>query len=416
MEQKMADLPRDRVTPSPAFTHCAVDYSGPFYVKEGRKELKRYGVLFTCLKTQAIHLEVTHSLETDSYINALRRFVCRRGPVSQMRSDQGTNLVGEKRELKDALLEMDNKKVQVKMLKLNCDWFETKLNVPSASHIRTVRSVLSALLETNGRQLNDEALRTFMCEAEAVVNSRPLTADNLTSADTVEALTPIHLLTGKTKVVLPPPGSFQKADKYAKKLWRRVQHLTYLLSALLETNGRQLNDEALRTFMCEAEAVVNSRPLTADNLTSADTVEALTPIHLLTGKSKVVLPPPGSFQKADKYAKKLWRLVQHLTNEFWNRWKQEFLHSLQARQKWIRPRRNLEQDDIVLIKDDNVPRNNWRLARVIKVIQDGDKLVHRVSVAVGDPNLTSKGKRLGTTTVLERPVQKLVLLMSTSDR
>ena len=135
VEQKMADLPRDRVTPSPAFTNCAGDYSGPFYVKEGRKELKRYGVLFTCLKTRAIHLEVTHSLETDSYINALRRFVCRRGPVRQMRSDQGTNLVGEKRELKDALLEMDNKKVQVKMLKLNCDWFETKLNVPSASHM-----------------------------------------------------------------------------------------------------------------------------------------------------------------------------------------------------------------------------------------------------------------------------------------
>ena len=234
VEQKMADLPRDRVTPSPPFTHCAVDYFGPYHVKEGRKELKRYGVLFTCLAPRAIHLEVAHSLETDSYINALRRFICRRGPVREMRSDQGTNLVGAKRELKDALLEMDNKKVQVEMLKLNCDWFETKLNVPSASHmggvwerqIRTVRSVLSALLETNGSQLNDEALRTFMCEAEAVVNSRPLTAGNLTSADTVEALTPNHLLTGKSKVVLPPPGNFQEADKYAKKWWRRVQHLT----------------------------------------------------------------------------------------------------------------------------------------------------------------------------------------------
>ena len=177
------------------------------------------------------------------------------------------------------------------MLKWNCDWFETKLNVPSASHmggvwerqIRTVRGVLSALLETNRRQLNDEALRTFMCEAEAVVNSRPLTADNLTSADTVEALTPNHLLTGKSKVVLPPPGNFQEADEYAKKWWRRVQHLT---------------------------------------------------------------------------------------NKFWSCWKREFLQSLQARQKWIPPRRNLKQDDIVLIKDDNVPCNNWHLARMISVTQD----------------------------------------------
>ena len=134
-EQKMANLPWDRVTPSPPFTHCAVDYFGPFYVKEGRKELKRYGVLFTCLASRAIHLEVAYSLETDSYINAMRRFICRRGPVRQMRSDQGTNLVGAKRELKDALLEMDKEKVQIEMLKRNCDWFETKLNVPSASHM-----------------------------------------------------------------------------------------------------------------------------------------------------------------------------------------------------------------------------------------------------------------------------------------
>lgn len=122
----MADLPRDRVTPSPPFTHCAMDYFGPFYMIEGRKELKGYGVLFTCLTSRAIHLEVTHSLETDSYIDAQQRFICRRGPVCQMRSDQGTNLVRAKRELKDALLEMDNKKVQIEMLKLNCDWLETK--------------------------------------------------------------------------------------------------------------------------------------------------------------------------------------------------------------------------------------------------------------------------------------------------
>ena len=166
-------------------------------MKEGRKELKRYGVLFTCLVTRAVHLEVANTLETDSYINALRRFICRRGPVRQMGSDQGTNFVGAKRELKEALAEMDRDKVKAEMLRSNCDWTEVKFNVPSASHmggiwerqIRTVRSVLIALLEKNGKQLNDEALRTFMCEAEAVVNSCPLTAENITSTDCAEALT-----------------------------------------------------------------------------------------------------------------------------------------------------------------------------------------------------------------------------------
>ena len=109
---------------------------------------------------------------------------------------------------------MDKEKVQIEMLKRNCDWFETKLNVPSASHmggvwepqIRTVRSVLSALLETNRRQLNDEVLRTFMCEAEAVVKIRPLTADNLTSVDNVEAPHSKSFVNGKEQINTPRSG------------------------------------------------------------------------------------------------------------------------------------------------------------------------------------------------------------------
>lgn len=186
-QQKMADLPADRLTSTPPFTYCEVDYFGPWYVKEGHKELKRYGVLFTCLVTRAIHLEVANSLETDSHINTLRYFICTRGPVRQMRSNNGSNFIGARRELKEALAEMDQDQVKTEMLKENCDWLEVKVNVPSASHmggiwerqIRSVRSVLSALLESNGKQMNDEALRTFMCKAEAVVNSRTLTAEGI---------------------------------------------------------------------------------------------------------------------------------------------------------------------------------------------------------------------------------------------
>ena len=90
----MADLPLDGLQPAPPFTFCRVDYFGPFYIKDGRRELKRYGVLFTCLSLRAIHLETAKTLETDSILNALRRFLARRGPVRQLRSDQGTNLTG----------------------------------------------------------------------------------------------------------------------------------------------------------------------------------------------------------------------------------------------------------------------------------------------------------------------------------
>ena len=80
--QKMADLPFDRVDPAPPFSYCGVDYFGPFLIKEGRKELKRYGVLFTCFTSRAIHLEIANSLETDSFINALRRFLSLRAPCA----------------------------------------------------------------------------------------------------------------------------------------------------------------------------------------------------------------------------------------------------------------------------------------------------------------------------------------------
>ena len=335
-EQKMADLPEDRLTPTHPFTYCGVDYFGPWYVKEGRKELKRYGVLFTCLVTRAIHLEVANSLETDSYINALRRFICRRGPVRQMRSDNGSNFIGAQRELKEALAEMDRDQVKVEMLKENCDWFEVKFNVPSASHmggiwehqIQRVRSVLSALLESNSQQMNDEALRTFMCEAEAVVNSRPLTAESITSPGSAEALTPNHFLTLKTKVVVPPPGIFKSADLYSKKWWRRVQHLT---------------------------------------------------------------------------------------NEFWLRWKKEFLLSLQEQQKWTKPRKNLQVNDVVIIKEDDVPRNQWRVCRVVEALPDEDGLVRIVKLEVGNRNLALSGKRSQPLATLERPIHKLVLPMSAED-
>ena len=75
--QKMSDLPEDRLHQEPPFMYCAVDYFGPWIVKDKGKELKRYGILFTCMASRAIHLEVAHSLETDSFINALRRFICR---------------------------------------------------------------------------------------------------------------------------------------------------------------------------------------------------------------------------------------------------------------------------------------------------------------------------------------------------
>lgn len=100
MEQRMADLPLDRVQEALPFEHSGVDYFSPFLVKIGRSQAKRYGVIFTCLVTRATHLEITHSFDTDSFINALRRFMACRGKVKMLRSDNGTNFHGAEKELR----------------------------------------------------------------------------------------------------------------------------------------------------------------------------------------------------------------------------------------------------------------------------------------------------------------------------
>src|SRR5664279_937342 len=84
-EQKMADLPEDRVEPSPPFCFCGMDCFGPFITKQGRKEYKRHGLLFTCLCSRAVHIEMLEDMSTDSFILGLRSFIAIRGTVSLLR-------------------------------------------------------------------------------------------------------------------------------------------------------------------------------------------------------------------------------------------------------------------------------------------------------------------------------------------
>ena len=103
-EQKMADLPVDRLTPDrPPFTTVGVDYFGPFQVKRGRSLVKRYGVIFTRLAIRAVHIEVAHSLDTDSFLLALRGFIARRDQVKEIRSDNGTNFSSGEKEFRESI-------------------------------------------------------------------------------------------------------------------------------------------------------------------------------------------------------------------------------------------------------------------------------------------------------------------------
>jgi len=115
MSQEMAELPKVRLTPyEPPFTFSGVVYLGPFYAKKGRGKVpeKRWGAMFECMNSRAVHLEVAKSLETDDFILVLMRFLNRRGHVKGLRSDKRTNFVGAECEIKEALDRIDNDKIR----------------------------------------------------------------------------------------------------------------------------------------------------------------------------------------------------------------------------------------------------------------------------------------------------------------
>jgi hypothetical protein len=225
--QLMSDLPVERLEPYKVpFTYTGVDCFGPFSIKQGRSELKRYGCIFTCLNTRAVHLEILHSLDTDSFLNAFRRFTARRGPAVKMFSDNGTNFVGGRNELVKSLTELDQSKIADEIVKQGIEWH---YNPPTASHIggvwerliRTVRKVFAGLFDQK-HKMSDEILLTIFCEIEHIINSRPITklSDDPNSD---AALTPAHFLM-LCQGHLSPPGVFHDADIYRRR-WRFVQHM-----------------------------------------------------------------------------------------------------------------------------------------------------------------------------------------------
>lgn len=204
------------------FTYTGLDYFGPLMVTVGRTKQKRYGVLFTCLTTRAVHLEVAGSLSTDSAIMALRRFIARRNCPSELHSDNGTNLRGADVELKKAALAAMEEEASVRFIQ----WRYIPPSAPfmGGAWERLVRSVKNALQVTlHERAPKEEVLATLLVEAEHTINSRPLTHVS-TSADDEEALTPNHFLLGEPSRV-PLPGAFTEDDKAGRKDWRKSQRL-----------------------------------------------------------------------------------------------------------------------------------------------------------------------------------------------
>ena len=208
---------------------------------------------------------------------------------------------------------------------------------------------------------------------------------------------------GVLKFKLNPPGASHMGG-----VWERmIRTARNVFQSLLKSHSEQLDTSSLRTLMYEVMAIINSRPLSA--VTEEDM--PLTPNMLLTMKSNITLPPPSNFADADVYSRKRWRAVQHLANVFWKRWRSEYLSQLQSRQKWVHSKsENIGVGDVVLMKDDNVPRNQWPLAKVVECNTSSDQHVRSAKLLLGNQKGPQKSNHY-----LVRPVSKLIVLVRNSD-
>lgn len=232
----MADLPIDRTQPGPPFTCVGLDAFGPWNIvtrrtRGGVTNCKRWAILFTCLTTRGVHIEVVEEMSASSFINAYR-LVALRGPVKQIRSDRGTNFVGSTNDLNINTINVEDGLVKSVLYENGTTWI---FNPPHSSHmggvwerlIGVARRILDSMLLENSMikgHLTHEVLVTFLAEVTAIINSRPL-ATLSTDPDDPYPLSPSLLITQKPDVLVSQLDIvFDPKDMYRSQ-WRRVRHL-----------------------------------------------------------------------------------------------------------------------------------------------------------------------------------------------
>ena len=331
--QLMSDLPADRLEEAPPFTNTGLDVFGPYIVHDGVNTRSRtaskkvWVVIFTCLVTRAIHLELLHGLDTSSFRNALSRFISLRGVCSVLRSDNGTNFIATKRQL-DSSCQIDVEDIKNDLLTNHrCDW---KLNPPRASHCG---------------------------------------------------------------------GAWERKIGCVKRV---LDHSLSLLKL------RSLSRDEFATLLQEAAAIVNNTPLWEVS-SHPDDPAPLSPASLITLRDSPNPPDIDQFSESDllAYGKRRWRRVKYLSEQFWIRWRRDYLQQLQLRHKWKFHTPCATVGDIVLIRDKNTKRNKWPMARVAEVFPSDDGLVRRVRLLL--PAAGNEPRRY-----LDRSIHDTVLLVKSA--
>lgn len=142
-----------------------------------------------------------------------------------------------------------------------------------------------------------------------------------------------------------------------------------------------LTFEELYTFLTQVEAILNSRPLCQN---SDNDLDPLTPAHFFLGEPYSTVPEPSLDLPTNRLSS--WKAIQAKVQGYWKRWSMEYLTSLQNRPKWQQAQRDLQLNDLVLVKDPNLPPGKWVMGRVINIHpgKDGRVRVVTLKTAIGN--------------------------------
>ncbi|XP_029155196.1 uncharacterized protein LOC114928280 [Nylanderia fulva] len=228
----MGDLPEPRVKPSRPFLHTGIDYAGPVWMRtskgRGHKASKGFIVVFICLASRAVHLDVASDYSADAFIAALRRLISRRGICISLYSDCGTNFVGADRQL-GALFSAasaDGRRIAAFAAQEKIRWH---FNPPAAPNFgglweAAVKSMKHHLRRVIGdARLTYEEMATLLSQIEACLNSRPLQPLSDDPED-VAALTPGHFLIGSALSAVPEP-SLEREPSARLSRWQLLQQM-----------------------------------------------------------------------------------------------------------------------------------------------------------------------------------------------
>lgn len=306
-------LPAERVTRTSPFEVVGVDFVGPVYLKTDGGSSKAYIALFTCAVTRAVHFELITSLATKAFLHAFRRFVARRGIPTLVYSD---NALTFKRAAKD--------------------------------------------IQKLGRLLQQDEVRSHMAN---------------------------KMITWK---FIPERAAWWGG--FWERLVRTLKH------ALRRVVGRQsLTTEEMETVLAEAEAAVNSRPITYLHSSPTENV-ALTPAHFLAGRRLLALPgsPAENFKSTVRALTRRWIHQQKVSDHFWKRWSRDYLLQLRSAHLSKRaPSHDLQEGDLVLVHDEKMPRQVWKSARILKLHPGRDGQSRLCSIKLPSGHIS------------RRPVQRL---------